>query len=220
MLERFGTHIQAALIAAMALAGALAWLQLPAGALVPLHFSAGGVVDSWGHPALGFFILPLTGLALRGLHSVLPRLDPRGDNLRRSAKAVATIFIAVALVFAVLQAQIISIALGRPGLSTRLPLMLVGALFLVMGNVMGKLRFNFTVGVRTPWTLADERVWDQTHRFAGKAFVAAGLVVLALGLSALDPDWQGGVVGMTTAAAGLAAVLKSWLLWRRRQLGG
>jgi uncharacterized membrane protein len=59
-------------------------------------------------------------------------------------------------------------------------------LFIVLfGNVMGKLRRNFYIGVRTPWTLADEGVWNATHRFAAKTFVAGGLIGLALSLAGL-----------------------------------
>jgi uncharacterized membrane protein len=53
-------------------------------------------------------------------------------------------------------------------------------LFALLGNVMGKVRRNFYIGVRTPWALANERVWNATHRFAAKTFVAGGLAGLAL----------------------------------------
>ena len=53
-------------------------------------------------------------------------------------------------------------------------------LFLVMGNVMGKVRRNFFIGIRTPWTLGSERVWIATHRFAAKTFVIGGLLGFAL----------------------------------------
>ncbi|MGA3082405.1 MAG: SdpI family protein [Terracidiphilus sp.] len=57
--------------------------------------------------------------------------------------------------------------------------------FVLVGNVMGKVRRNFYLGVRTPWTLASERVWNGTHRFAAKTFVAGGLVGLALSAAGL-----------------------------------
>ena len=60
-----------------------------------------------------------------------------------------------------------------------MPRSLMGALFLfliLIGNVLGKVKRNFYIGVRTPWTLASEKVWYATHRFAAKAFVIAGLL--------------------------------------------
>jgi uncharacterized membrane protein len=49
-----------------------------------------------------------------------------------------------------------------------------------IGNVLGKLRSNFFVGIRTPWTLSSEHVWDQTHRWAGRLFVGAAAVLAVL----------------------------------------
>jgi uncharacterized membrane protein len=54
----------------------------------------------------------------------------------------------------------------------------VSLLFALMGNVLGKVRRNFFIGVRTPWTLASEHVWNATHRFAAKTFFAGGVVGL------------------------------------------
>ena len=59
-------------------------------------------------------------------------------------------------------------------------------MFALLGNVLGKVRRNFYVGVRTPWALASERVWNATHRLAGKTFVAAGLVGLVLTAAGLN----------------------------------
>jgi len=59
-------------------------------------------------------------------------------------------------------------------------------LLALLGNLMGKVRRNFYIGVRTPWTLANERVWNATHRFAGKTLVAGGLAGLALTVAGLN----------------------------------
>lgn len=93
--------------------------------------------------------------------------------------------------------------------------MLVKGLFLVIGNVMRKLRPNYTVGIRTPWTLANERVWDKTHRFGGLVFFIAGLALMGAALLAV-PSTLG--VPLIVAASLISTVLcvgKSWLLWRQ-----
>ena len=59
-------------------------------------------------------------------------------------------------------------------------------LFASLGNVMGKIRKNFYIGIRTPWTLANERVWNATHRFAAKTLVFAGLSGFALAMAGLN----------------------------------
>jgi len=67
-----------------------------------------------------------------------------------------------------------SVNVGRAGLFG------VCVLFALLGNVMGKVRRNFYIGVRTPWALANERVWNATHRLAAKTFVVGGLAGVAL----------------------------------------
>lgn len=90
-----------------------------------------------------------------------------------------------------------------------------GLCLLLVGNVMGKLRPNARVGIRTPWTLANTRVWEQTHRFGGKAFVLAGLVLMGLAATPLPLRWHAPIVVVTTLGISAAVVLKSYQLWRR-----
>jgi uncharacterized membrane protein len=86
-------------------------------------------------------------------------------------------------------------------------------LIALMGNVMGKVRRNFFVGIRTPWTIADERVWNATHRLAAKTFFAGGLLgLLAMILRA--PFW----LAMTAIiVAALVPVLYSLVFYKQLQ---
>ena len=92
-----------------------------------------------------------------------------------------------------------SIDLGRAMLSG------VCVFIALFGNVMGKLRRNFYLGVRTPWTLASERVWNATHRFAAKTFVAGGLVGLMFSISWLLSLGDPGYAGWSPCASGIFA---------------
>jgi uncharacterized membrane protein len=217
MLERHADHIHTGLIGAMLAAAFWVLAVTPPDARVAIHFDAQGTPNGWATPAAAVFLMPgLAGL-MWGLFKLLPKIDPRSDNLARSAGAVAAIGIAVNLLLAVLQGVILGGALGRPAPAAHLGLVLVGGLLVVVGNVMGKLRPNYTVGIRTPWTLANERVWDQTHRFGGKVFVAGGLLLCALAATPIDMDWMGpAILGVSLVSAALPA-LKSYLLWRDLQ---
>jgi len=57
--------------------------------------------------------------------------------------------------------------------------LLLGVIFLLLGNYLPKCRHNYTVGIRLPWTLADEENWNSTHHLAGWMYMVAGLVCLA-----------------------------------------
>jgi len=85
----------------------------------------------------------------------------------------------------------------------------------LLGNVLGKVRRNFWVGVRTPWTLANERVWHATHRIAAKTFVAGGLVGMVLAFSGLVA-WAGSIV----IAAMLVPVVYSLVIYKRLERRG
>lgn len=170
-------------------------------------------LSSWRPAAVHF--LPVLALFLLVVGSAVFRwLNPRDPALAASSRAVATIRWAVLGLLVVLLALIASESLGGgPSALHPVPLM-VGTLLIVTGNVMGKLRPNARVGIRTPWTLANARVWDQTHRFGGKAQVLAGALLLGLAFAPWPPAWQGPTVAVVVLVASGAAVLKSYLLWR------
>ncbi len=91
----------------------------------------------------------------------------------------------------------------------------VGLVLIMVGNVLGKLRQNQLLGVRTRWTLGDERVWDKTHRFTGWAMVLGGVVLLLIDLAGPSGPW---LIAATVACAAsplLLGVLYSARQWRR-----
>jgi uncharacterized membrane protein len=92
----------------------------------------------------------------------------------------------------------------------------ISLLFILMGNVMGKIRRNFYVGVRTPWALADDRVWNATHRFAAKIFVVAGIAGLVLAGFGIGGYLQ--LVPITCAA--LFPVAYSLIVYKRMERRG
>jgi len=92
----------------------------------------------------------------------------------------------------------------------------VSLLIALLGNVLGKVRRNFFVGVRTPWTLANEHVWYATHRFAAKTFVAAGLTGLACAI--LDAPFWLPLAAILTGA--LAPALYSLILYKQLEHRG
>ena len=217
MSIRASERIQWALIAAMTLAGLVVIAVLPPDARVPTHFDLHGNADGWSAAPFALLLMPVLAALNAGLQRLLPKIDPRGANLTRSAGAVATIFTAVTVLLAVVQGVIVAAALGLPWRAAGMPQLMVGGLFVVIGNVLGKLRTNYTVGIRTPWTLANERVWDHTHRFGGKVFVAGGLLLCALPMLPLDAKWQEVGLVVLPLLCAAAPVLKSWLLWRDLQ---
>ena len=204
-----------ALPVVMAGAGLWAQQQLPAGAQVPIHFNAAGQADAWAGALEGLLLVPLLAAGILGLILLLPRIDPRAEKLRQSQRALLSIALAVQVLLATVQALLIAFALGHQPDLGRWLLLMTGLLFAVIGNMSGKVRWNYSFGIRTPWTLADERVWDKTHRFGGIVFFIAGLGLMGAALLAV-PTSLG--VPLIVAASLISAALcigKSWWLWRQ-----
>ena len=71
----------------------------------------------------------------------------------------------------------------------RLTSVLLGGVFIIVGNYLPKCRQNYTVGIKLPWTLYDEENWNRTHRLGGKVWMLGGVLVLALGVVGLGNAW-------------------------------
>lgn len=144
---------------------------------VPTHWNFSGEPDGWSSRGFASLFFPalVTGAYL--LYLLVPALDPKRERyaeFRRPYHIFKACFVGllVALYFAI----------GFAGLGYDVPVdtlatLLVGALLVVIGNYMGKLKQNWLFGIRTPWTLSSEAVWNKTHRLGGKLFIVAGVLV-------------------------------------------
>jgi len=168
---------QLVIIAGLFIWSAVLWPTAPE--RMPVHFDVAGNVDRYGSKAEGLLLIPATALGLYLLLRFLPAIDPARANYPAFAGAYAVIRIALVVVMALIDAALLLPVMGVPlnvGVVVRLTL---GGLFVVFGSVMGKVRPNWFVGIRTPWTLASKRSWVQTHRLGGWVFVVSGLVLMA-----------------------------------------
>lgn len=199
-----------AIILGMFVASALAWSHVEAP--VPIHWNASGEVDGYGGRFESLLLLPLIVLGLYGLLLVLPKADPARANYESFAGAYAWIRLGVTAFMAVIHGFVIATALGA-GIDLFLVFPIaVGALFLLLGNVMGKMRPNFFAGIRTPWTLASTKSWNATHRRGGWVFIAAGIGFLLMAV--IRQPWFLWVVlgGLLVGIAWLT--FTSWQVWR------
>jgi len=185
----------------VAVAGVIAYPHLPM--LVPSHWNVQGQIDAYSSRtwAVAFFPLFTAGIYL--LMLFLPLVDPRRANYATFSGSYRVIRLALVALMSGMQGLVLLTALGHP---VRIALVVpaaVSLLFIVMGNVIGQIRHNYFVGIRTPWTLASEAVWRRTHRVGGYAFVTAGflgLVGLLFPPVARMTVFLGGVCGATLFA--------------------
>lgn len=201
-------------LAGVLLVAALAvYAKLPAE--LPTHWNASGEVDGWMSKSIAAFLPAALTLGIWALLAVLPRFDPRREHYERFWPTYWLIANVVLLFLALVTGASLAVGLGWRVDVTRLAVLGTGVLFIALGNVMPRLRSNWWMGVRTPWTLSSDRVWRETHRVAGVAFVLAGLVTLAsVALPAEVSVW---VMIATIVVASLIPAIYSYVAWRRER---
>jgi uncharacterized membrane protein len=144
---------------------------------------------------------------------VLPRLDPRRANYAKFQDTYDTVVLAIVAMDLVLQVGILGSALGWPvGVDNLVPLG-VGGLFIVLGNVMPRARPNWFLGIRTPWTLSNDLVWERTHRVGGYLFMIAGVLMMTLSFLR-SPAVVNSVIGVMIALT-LGTIPYSYFIWRK-----
>jgi uncharacterized membrane protein len=202
------------IVAAAFIASAIVYPRLPE--IIPTHWSGlDAQPDGWSSRAVGAWLMPAILLGMWGLLRVLPKIDPRGSNYAKFGGAFEGIIISVMLFMLGMHVIILRAALGHPAPMQRVVPLGIGVLFVVIGNLLPRARPNWFVGIRTPWTLSSDRVWEKTHRFGGRVFVAAGIVIVLGAL--VMPQWAH-IVLTTSILVCLALVLTySYVEWRREQ---
>ena len=158
-------------------AGLALWDQLPE--QVPIHWDAEGEVDGWASRPVAVFVPSAMMLALQWLCVVVTSADPKKQNHPEKVKVLVFWLIPVITVF--ISALMYVSALGvSVRVETLMPILL-GLVFVAIGNYMPKCKQNYTIGIKIPWTLASEENWNRTHRLVGWVWVGGGVVMLLLG---------------------------------------
>ncbi|HET7546997.1 MAG TPA: SdpI family protein [Usitatibacter sp.] len=169
-----------ALVAIAFVATLLAWPHLPE--RVPLHWNVHGEVDGWGPRGLMMVLGPGAMLAELAIFALLPVLSPKRFEIESFTRTWLRIMLAAIALAGYITAVMLFAALTRHVDVSAALLAGVSLLLVFIGNLMGKVRRNFFIGIRTPWTLANERVWYATHRLAGKTIVLSGIASFAAAL--------------------------------------
>lgn len=182
---------------------------------VPTHWNLHGQPDGYSSRLVGVVVMPAALLAMAGLFQVLPRIDPRGANYAKFPDTYWFLVNGVLAFMLALHAVLLAIAMGWDVNVNRVILVGGGALFVLVGNYLGRIESNWFLGIRTPWTLSSDTVWRKTHRTAAWLFVAGGLVAVAIGV--VRPVGHLTVLAVTAAIVAGIPVVQSYVLWRRER---
>jgi len=142
------------------------------------HWNAKGQVDDYLSKFWGLFLIPITLVGMALLFIAIPRIDPLRENIEKFRKYYDG-FVILFMIFmiCVYLATILWSIEIRISINVFLPIA-AGVMFIGAGILAENTKQNWFVGIRTPWTMSSESVWDKTHRMGGKLFKIAGVIAI------------------------------------------
>ncbi len=166
------------LIAIAIIAGALLWNQLPD--QMASHWNINDQVDGTMSKFWGVFLIPLIALGLFLLFQVIPNIDPHKANIAQFRETF-NLFIIFMIVFLLyVNGLTLAWSLGYQNFKMSSALLpFIGLLFIFIGYLLRKAKRNFFIGIRTPWTLSSDSVWDKTHQLGSLLFMLSGAFAVA-----------------------------------------
>ncbi len=190
---------------------AYVWNDLPD--KVPLHWNISGEIDKYGNKAELILIPMLLPLLTYLIFLIVPKIDPKSKldkmgNKFQTLKFLLTMFMSVLALF------IIYLAKNRSFDNSNYIVLLVGLLYLILGNYFKTVKANYFIGIRTPWTLENETVWKETHKLGGKLWFIGGLLIIISSLI-LEKQLNFILFIVITAIITLVPVVYSYLKFQK-----
>jgi len=180
--------------------------------MIPTHWGIDGEVDRYNGRYMALLMAALP-IGLYYMMTIIPSIDPRRDNYFKHTKAYGMIKQGTIL-FIILLVWITNLySLGWETDISKIVIIGVGVLFMIIGNYLTQIKHNYFVGIRTPWTLANETVWKKTHRVGGMLFVIFGILMVAS--SFLSHIISAAVVGISVFVIVIGLFGYSYLIFRK-----
>jgi uncharacterized membrane protein len=197
-------------IAAAFILALISWNRVPN--RIPVHWNITGQPDGYGGKFEGLLLMPLIAAGIYLMLIVLPAIDPRKENYQRMANTYSVIRMAIVVYMSVFSVVLTLVARGAALKIALIVPVMVGALFVILGNYFGKLRQTWFVGIRTPWTLSSTLSWNKTHALGGKIFIGFGIGLIIAAL--VGKGWLFIVVGLAGGLGILYTIYYSYLVWK------
>ncbi len=212
MSNKLTVTISFLLILAATFVGLALYSQLPDP--MPSHWNAAGQVDGSMSKFWGIFLLPLMTAGLTLLLLAVPAIDPLKANIAQFRGLYNAFIVGFVVYMLYVHGLTLAAALGYAFNMTMMLLPVMGLLFIGIGYLMKSAKRNFFIGIRTPWTLSSDTVWDETHKLGSKTFMASGVVIFFSAFLGENGLWL-----MTTIllVAILVPVVYSYILFARQE---
>ena len=179
------------------------------------HWNFYGVPDGYSSKTFMAFFFPLLLLGLYVLFLIFPYLDPKRERYQEFAKTYHLFKILIMLILMVIYLSAGFYNLGYNLNIAYITSSVIGVMMIIMGNYMGKIKYNWFMGIRTPWTLSSENVWNKTHRVGGWFFIIFGLLIIISPYLPMVLGFSAFILGVLLAVAG--TTVYSYLAFRQEK---
>lgn len=199
------------LIALSTLAGLLLWNQLPDP--MASHWGMNDQVNDTISKFWGVFLMPLITTGMLLLFLVIPSIDPLRANIAQFRETLNIFIVLMTAFLTYIYGLTLTWNLGYTNFhmsSAMLPAL--GLLFIFLGSLIQKSKRNFFIGIRTPWTLSSDTVWDETHRVGGLLFKISGALAVC---GALFPAYAFCFLFIPLIGTALFSVVYSYIVFKR-----
>lgn len=177
-----------------------------------IHWNAKGEADGYGSQFMGLYFLPLLTMAMSILILFTPFIDPLKRNIEGFRNKYNLFILAFAAFMYYVQILTIAWNLGVTFSMNAAMAPAFGFFFVITGWMMLKAKRNYFIGIRTPWTLANDQVWESTHQIGGKLFIASGALTAAC---VIFPDATFAVLFFTAIGSAIITCVYSYLEYQR-----
>ena len=174
-------------------AGLFLWDRLPN--LMATHFGFNGEANGFSSKAFAVFGLPLVCLLIQWIATLITARDPRRQNISPKMLGLVLWIVPIVSLFTSVMVYMVNLGLGIN--VSFMAELLISIMFIIIGNYLPKERQNYTIGIKIPWTLANEENWNKTHRLAGYLWVGGGIIMLLSTLCGIfRPEWTLAIIAL------------------------
>jgi len=179
---------------------------------VASHWNAKGEVDGYMSKFGGLFLMPIISLVLLLLFIIIPKIDPLKHNIEKFRKYFNGFIVLMMLFLFYLYILTILWNIGVRFNFVHLLVPIFSIFFYYCGILIQKAQRNWFIGIRTPWTLSNEQVWNKTHKIGGILFKIAGIISL---IGILLPEYALFFVICPVIIASLFPVIYSYFAYQK-----
>lgn len=178
------------------------------------HWNSVGQVNGYMPKLVGLALMPVIAIALLALFLVIPRIDPLRRNITKFRGYFDTFIVLMLLFLLYLHVIVIFANIGFAFNMIQVLAPAIGVVFYYAGVLISHAKKNWSIGIRTPWTMSSERVWNETHSRGGKLFKAAGIIAF---LGIVFPDYAILFVLIPIIAVVVYTFVYSYVLYQKKR---